>query len=107
MSQIVTTKLGRFRRVDLGAGKKAWLWECPRCQQWGQLSDEQWAGKVSVQCGDGTKFCGYHETHDFGAELVAVMQARILFGDSPTDPEESQTFQPSDDRSRPSSAEKL
>ena len=88
MSQIVTTQFGRFRRVKLSDDKDAWLWECPRCQQWGQLSDDQWAGKVSVQCGDGKRYCGYHETHPFGAELVVVMQARILTGDPPNDPEE-------------------
>lgn len=87
MSEIVTTQFGRCRRVDMGDGQKAWLWECPRCEQWGQLSDDQWAGKVSVQCGDGQRYCGYHETHDFGGELVAVMQARILTGAPPRDDE--------------------
>lgn len=83
MSQIVTTQFGRFRHVSLGDGKTSWLWECPKCLQWGGLSDKQQAGTVSVACA-----CGYHETHAFGPELVAVMQARILTGDSPIDAEE-------------------
>lgn len=87
MSQIVTTSLGRFRHVSLGDDKTAWLWECPICQQWGGLSDAQWAGTVSVACD-----CGrYHETHAFGPELVAVMQARILHGEPSLDPPEPET----------------
>jgi hypothetical protein len=83
MSQIVTTQFGRFRHVSLGDDKTAWLWECPKCEQWGGLSEAQWAGTVSVACD-----CGcYHETHNFGAELVVVMQARILTGNAPIDTE--------------------
>jgi hypothetical protein len=81
MSRIVSTQFGRFRQV-VGDGKSWFLWECPKCERWGGLSDAQWAGTVSVACD-----CGYHETHAFGPELVAVMQARILTGDPPTDPE--------------------
>lgn len=81
MSQIVTTQFGRFRRVKLNGRENAWLWECPKCEQWGGLSDGQWAGTISVACD-----CGrYHETHNFGAELVAVMQSRILTGSPPID----------------------
>lgn len=82
MSQIVTTQFGRFRHVSLGDQKTAWLWECPKCEHWGGLSDAQQAGTVSVVCD-----CGYHETHAFGPELVAVMQARILAGSPSIDPE--------------------
>jgi hypothetical protein len=84
MSEIITTSVGRFRRVTDG-NRKWFLWECPRCLQWSNLSEDQLAGKVSVQCGDGVKYCGYHETHNFGAELVATMQARVLMGESPLD----------------------
>lgn len=81
MSHIVTTQFGRFRHVLMDDEKTAWLWECPKCEQWGGLSEAQWAGKVSVVCS-----CGrYHETHAFGRELVIVMQARILTGDTPAD----------------------
>ena len=82
MSQIVTTKLGRFRRVT----PDAWLWECP-CGQWASLSDDQWNGRVSVDHASQGCSVSYHETHNFGAELVAVMQARILTGEPPIDPE--------------------
>ena len=87
MSQIVTTKLGRFRRVNTGEpAHDAWLWECP-CGQWAYLDEDQWAGRVSVDHASDGCSKGYHETHNFGAELVATMQARILTGDAPIDPE--------------------
>jgi hypothetical protein len=80
MSKIVTTDVGRFRAV---VGKNipgtAWLWECPLCEQWGSLSDDQMNGCVSVHCE-----CGYHETHTFGLSLMAAMQAAILTGKPPT-----------------------
>lgn len=84
MSEIVPSNLGRFRRVTDGKSKW-WLWECPRCLQWCGLSQEQWEGRVSVNhAADG---CAgeYHETHDFGATLVAAIQARILMGDPPSE----------------------
>jgi hypothetical protein len=94
MSQFVTTKFGRFRAVRDG-DKKSWLWEWPNCQTWGNLSLEQWEGRVSVHCTAPKQYhypssiheCGYHVTHEFGRELVAVMQARLLFGESQFDPE--------------------
>ncbi len=82
MSEIVTTKLGRFRRVTDGKSKW-WLWECPGCNQWCSLNDRQWSGQVSVDhAADG---CSgrYHETHNFAAELLVTMQARILTGEAP------------------------
>lgn len=83
MSKIVSTDVGRFRSVT--DGKIVWwLWECPRCKQWCSLSEDQWAGKVSVQCGDGHRYCGYHETHEFGKELVVKMQAAVFMGEPPT-----------------------
>ncbi len=86
MSQIVTTKFGRFRRVNTGDGCDAWLWECP-CGQWAYLDEDQWNGTISVDHASDGCPKAYHETHRFGAELVAVMQARILTGDSPLDPD--------------------
>lgn len=83
MSEIVSTKVGRFRRVNLGQpDHDAWLWECP-CGQWAYLDEDQWAGRVSVDHAADGCAKGYHETHNFGAELVATMQARILTGSSP------------------------
>ena len=85
MSQIVSTDVGRFNRVSDGR----WLWECPKCHSWGSLSADQVAGCVSVDCsgpmnGNG---CDYHETHNFGAALVAKLQTRALFNEPPFDPE--------------------
>src|SRR6059036_1124113 len=68
MSEIVTTSVGRFRRVNTGQPEHdAWLWECP-CGQWAYLDEDQWAGHVSVDhAADGCPK-NYHETHNFGAE---------------------------------------
>jgi hypothetical protein len=77
MSQIVTSALGRFRRV-LGA-KQSWLWEC-RCGTWCNLSMDQWAGNVSVNHDAQECPAHYHETHNFGAALLAAVQSRLLTG---------------------------
>lgn len=82
MSQIVTTKVGRFRHVT----PDAWLWECP-CGQWSYLTTDQWAGRVSVDHASQGCPVKYHETHNYEAELVVTMQARILTGEPPIDPE--------------------
>lgn len=88
MSQIVTTTVGRFRRVNTGdtGHPDTWLWECP-CGQWAYLDADQWAGRVSVDHASDGCPKGYHETHNFGAELVATTQSRVLTGDSPLDDE--------------------
>jgi hypothetical protein len=84
MSEIVTSSDGRFRRVTDGK-TKWWLWECPGCKQWCSLSEKQWAGQVSVDHASDGCPGGYHETHNFGASLVAAMQASILMeGGKPT-----------------------
>ena len=82
--------MGRFRRVNTGdtGHPDTWLWECP-CGQWAYLDADQWAGRVSVDHASDGCPKGYHETHNFGAELVARMQARIVTGDSPLDKEDS------------------
>jgi hypothetical protein len=85
MSIIVKTSLGRFRRVNTGdpANPDTWLFECPGCGQWAYLDADQWAGRVSVDHASAGCLGGYHETHNYGAELVAAMQARILMGEKP------------------------
>ena len=94
MSRIVTTKLGRFRSVSVtmqtpaNGHSNAWLFEC-QCGQWAYLDEDQWAGRVSVDHASDGCPNGYHESHNYGAELVATMQARILTGDKPYDDEES------------------
>ena len=94
MSKIVTTKLGRFRAV-IDVDKKYWLWECPHCHNWGNLSQQQWEGKTSVHCTNNvpmyygldaetdTKECGYHDMREFAKELVTTIQADILTGFNP------------------------
>lgn len=88
MSEIVTTDVGRFRRVTDGK-TKWWLWECPSCQQWCGLSEAQWAGAVSVDHAADGCTGAYHETHNFGAALLATIQARILMEQPPADTEEA------------------
>ncbi len=81
MSKFVTTKFGRFNVVQDG-GKKSFLWECPKCGAFGGMSEAQMDGTVSVVCSgpSGNGGCDYHETHEFGKELVVVMQSRVLTG---------------------------
>lgn len=90
MSRIVTTKLGRFRAVTDGT-KKWWLWECPDCKAWGNLSVDQMEGRVSVHCTAPKQYhyptsvgpCGYHQTHEFAKELATTIQARMVMGEEP------------------------
>jgi hypothetical protein len=89
MSRIVATKLGRFRAVTDGVNQW-WLWECDRCkQEWLPLTGHQMDGRASVlhdfyygpRAYGGQRYCGYHETHEFGKELVATVQTRAFFGE--------------------------
>ena len=77
MSQIVESALGIFRSVTDGT-KQWWIWECPCCKEWGGLSDAQWEGKQSVDHAKDNPYCTYHETHEFGQQLVAAIRANIL-----------------------------
>lgn len=90
MSQIVTTADGRFqfRRVNTGdqSHPDTWLFRCP-CGQWAYLDEDQWNGRVSVDHASDGCPANFHETHNFGALLVAAMQARILMGEPPTSEE--------------------
>ena len=95
MSKIVDTIFGRFRHVSDGS-RKWFLWECPKCQSWGSMSDDQMNGKVSVVWSGpgGRGGCDYHETHEFGKRLVATMQAAILMGYQPYHDENESRWQP-------------
>lgn len=98
MSKIVDTNVGRFRQVT--DDKDKWfLWECPNCGSWSGMSDGQLEGKVSVVCSgpNGRGGCDYHATHEFGASLVAAMQAKILMGYKPYYEEGKDKWQPSRD----------
>ncbi len=33
---------------------------CPKCGQWGYIDDEQYHGRISIQCEN----CSFHETID-------------------------------------------
>ena len=78
MSFIVTTPLGRFRRVNKGDDlKDAWLFECPGCDTWAYLDNDQWRGRVSVDHGSMGCAGGYHETHDFESTLREEIVGRM------------------------------
>lgn len=40
------------------------LVQCPRCGLVAQVDEDQWHGRVSIDCPD----CPYHETHDLSAD---------------------------------------
>lgn len=84
MSQIIETKLGRFRRVMQGeANPDTFLFECPGCKQWAYLDEDQWAGRISVDhAADGCPG-RYHETHEFRKELIVVIGAKVLMDECP------------------------
>lgn len=85
MSMIVKTSIGRFRRVNTSDPNHpdTWLFECPGCGQWAYLDNDQWAGRVSVDHASEGCRGGYHETHHYGSELIAAIQAKILTGERP------------------------
>lgn len=51
----------RSRKRDGGLIRQA---QCPNCDVWAEIDDDQYHGKVSMLCG-----CGYHETHNFQRPL--------------------------------------
>lgn len=73
MSEIIDTQLGRFRRVTDGE-RKWFLFECPTCKEWQQLSDAQMAGVDSMYCH------GVFERREYGAALLATVQVAHLMG---------------------------
>jgi hypothetical protein len=71
VSYVANTRVGAIRRVVVHR-RHVFLLECPGCGQIGELDDDQWHGRVSV---DHTSMgCpgGYHETHDFAAAVEAA-----------------------------------
>lgn len=68
------TELGHFRKVSndpFTAFVDAWVFRCPGCGREAYMDEDQWHGRVSVECHHG---CGYHETHDYRAVLLAAMK---------------------------------
>lgn len=43
-------------------GAPVWRIRCPGCGVLGIVDEDQYQGRVSIQCA--TDGCGYHETHD-------------------------------------------
>ena len=70
MSVIVQGDLARYRAV-LSYGDQTWLWECPGCGTWACLDNDQWLGSVSVDHATDGCSGGYHQTHNFAADLEA------------------------------------
>lgn len=68
MSPEFDTKFGRLRRVSRD-GVPAYLLLCPGCGEWGTLDDDQLHGRISVDHASMGCSGGYHETHDFWAEI--------------------------------------
>jgi len=87
MSQIVTTSVGRFRRVSIDDQSDTWLFECPGCGEWAYLDNDQWNGRVSVDHASDGCHGKYHETHEYGKELLATIQARVWMGEQLCDVE--------------------
>jgi len=55
---------GRVRLVRRD-GELVRNFKCPGCGQWGDVDDDQWHGRVSIECPD----CSFHETRDIFGEL--------------------------------------
>jgi hypothetical protein len=70
MSVIVKGGLARYRAVQRD-GDRSWLMECPGCGTWANLDNDQWLGLVSVDHAADGCTGGYHETHNYAADLEA------------------------------------
>jgi len=91
MSKIVPTKLGRFNAVKAD-GENEFLFECPDCGEWLPMSEEILNGSAPIDHQSRTRpatFCSFAGTREFGVELVAAMQARLLVDGIPYDPGQS------------------
>lgn len=67
--EITETEFGRLKAV-VRDGEHTWLFECPGCGEWGELDDDQWEGRVSVDHTD--TGCTYHETHNYFVALAVA-----------------------------------
>lgn len=58
----------RFRlRTITRDGEDVRQLQCPGCDVWADLDDDQYRGLVSVHHAEDEGGCGYHETHDFAS----------------------------------------
>lgn len=76
MSVIVEGDLARYRAVSRD-GVPGWLMECPGCGTWANLSNDQWLGSVSVNHAPDGCTRGYHETHNYAADLEAHIDEQV------------------------------
>lgn len=76
MSVEFGTPFGDIRRVQRD-GEAAYLLKCPGCDEWGTLDDDQLHGRISVDHASMGCSGGYHETHDFWAEIEKAMDALL------------------------------
>lgn len=55
---------GVLRPDVIGTNKDAFpLFRCPSCKQTGEIDEDQFHGRVSIQCPNPS--CPYHETKDW------------------------------------------
>lgn len=66
--------LQKVKKVILD-GKETWKLQCPKCQQWGYLDDDQFNGRISTQCE-----CGFHETINFKKSKKSFFNERGRYG---------------------------
>lgn len=81
MSLIVSTSLGRFRKVVDSTNTISFLFECPTCGEWLPMSEEHMNGSRDVHHllkGESERLCSYFKADIYGATLIATMQAKIL-----------------------------
>ena len=65
----------RFEKSDLKAVYAVeWKLRCPKCGTWAYIDDDQFYGRVSLQCA--TPGCDFHETHDL-SELANLGEEKV------------------------------
>lgn len=78
MSVIVKGDLARYRATQGKGGVREWVFECPGCGTWAYLDNDQWLGLVSVDHAADGCTGGYHETHNYAADLEAHMDEQVV-----------------------------
>lgn len=69
MAEVIETEFGMLLLVNQGSGQ-VWKLKCPGCGVWGELDDDQFHGRVSVDHDADGCPGHYHETHDFAAAVA-------------------------------------
>lgn len=82
MSLIVSTDLGRFRKVVDQQKRGSFLFECPECKEWLPMTEDHLNGSRDVQHHRRVGgLCNYVGKRSYGSTLVSTMQARILMAE--------------------------